>query len=265
MGFSVSDLVLYEAVGTVARITLNRPDRLNALSAELYADLSDCVARAASDPEIRAVVLTGAGRGFCAGADLGGLAAADTASAAMPSQTSRQLPSVHRQLYEMPKVTVAAINGPCAGAGLSLACATDLRVCAETAVFTTAFLGVGRAGDLGVSWTLPRIVGDAKAREMLLFSERIDAAEALEIRLVKCVLADDELLSYAMERAAKASMFAPLSVAAVKANLADSLERRYLDVLEREAGRHRDLSATEDAAEAVRAHLERRPPHFQGR
>ena len=151
----MTETVRYEAAGPVATITLNRPDRLNAMTTELIEGVLDRLEQAATDETVRVVVLTGAGRGFCAGGDLGqtGL----FADGRQEQDAVAELRRLHQTtvlLHEMPKPTIAAINGPCAGAGLSWACACDLRIAAESAVFRTAFLSAGLTGDFGGTWSL---------------------------------------------------------------------------------------------------------------
>ena len=276
--------VLYEVVGGVATITLNRPERLNTMSPALLSEAHAAMQEAASDDAVRAVILTGAGRGFCAGGDLQGMAApADSGTPAdhgtptasgtpAPKHTVegdianlRQHMRTSQLLHDMPKVTFAAINGPCAGAGLSWACATDIRYCAESAVFNTAFMTAGLSGDFGGTWTLPRIVGPGKARELYLLAEKFGAADAARIGLVSAVLPDDQLLDFVRGKAERAAGFAPLTLRSIKANLNDSLDVDFSTQLDREADRHVRAGRTEDSKEAARAFLEKRAPAFKGR
>ena len=178
--------------GAVATVTLDRPERLNALDLEHALALRDALRGLAADGSVRVVVLTGAGRGFCAGGDVtamtGGGRSGDAASLDL-----RSIMEVSELLHTMPAFTVAAVNGPCAGAGLSFACACDLRYAARSAVFVTAFLRVGSSGDHGSAWVLTQAVGPAKARELLFLGDRVDADEALRIGLVSAVVDDDAL------------------------------------------------------------------------
>ena len=260
--------VLYEAAGGVATITLNRPEQLNTMGGELVPQAAVAMARAAEDDSIRAVILTGAGRAFCAGGDLRGMGGGDGEAPATVEASVARLRSHMRTsqlLHEMPKVTIAAINGACAGAGLAWACACDIRYCADSAKFNTAFMTAGLSGDFGGTWTLPRIVGPAKARELYLLAEKFDAAEAERIGLVSAVLPDGELLAFAWEKAARIAGFAPLTLRAIKENLNDALELGLSQQLDREAERHVGCGRTEDAREAARAFLEKRQPVFKGR
>jgi 2-(1,2-epoxy-1,2-dihydrophenyl)acetyl-CoA isomerase len=260
--------VLYEVAEGVATITLNRPERLNAMNAELLEEALEAVEAAASDDSVRAVILTGAGRGFCAGGDLGDLSGSSALGGGPVEAQVGRLRAYTRSselLHEMPKVTIAAINGPCAGAGLAWACACDLRYASTAAVFTTAFLNAGLSGDFGGSWTLPRIVGPAKARELYLLAERFDASTAERIGLVAKVFPPEELLPFVRSLARRIVESPPLALRAIKQNLNDALEVGFTEMLERETARHVRCARSHDAAEAARAFLEKRKPAFQGR
>ena len=180
----------------VAVLTMNRPDRLNALSGEMLDALLEALPRLANDPSVGAVVLTGAGRGFCAGGDVKAMAEGrelpgDTLEER--AQGLRDKMETSRLLHEMPKPTIAMIHGAAAGAGLCLAAACDFRIAAEDAVFTTAFVKVGFSGDYGGTYLLSRLLGGAKARELYFLGDKIDAAEALRIGLVGKVVSVDAL------------------------------------------------------------------------
>jgi 2-(1,2-epoxy-1,2-dihydrophenyl)acetyl-CoA isomerase len=168
-------------------------------------------------------------------------------------------------LREMPKVTFAAINGACAGAGLAWACAADIRYCAASAVFNTAFMTAGLSGDFGGTWTLSRIVGPARARELYLLAEKFRAPDAERLGLVSAVLPDEELLPFVRAKAERVAGFAPLTVRAIKANLNEALDVSFSTMLDREAERHIGCGRTEDAKEAAKAFLEKRQPMFRGR
>ena len=266
--------VEYEVVDAVATITLNRPESMNTMGGELLVLTNAYLAQAASDGNVRAVVLTGTGRAFCAGGDLRDMASGNRGApsrAVGPVSVSRAINDLRHQmrssqlLREMPKITIAAINGACAGAGFSWACACDLRYAAESAVFNTAFLTAGLSGDFGGTWTLPRIVGPAKARELYLMPEKFGATEALRIGLVSAVVADHEFAAFIREKAARAASFAPLTTASVKANLNDADHVSFSEALDLEAGRHIRAGLTEDSREAARAFLDKRPARFTGR
>jgi 2-(1,2-epoxy-1,2-dihydrophenyl)acetyl-CoA isomerase len=261
--------VVYEAAGGIATITLNRPEQLNTMGGELVGQTAAALERVSADDSIRAVILTGAGRAFCAGGDLQAMSSNNDEMASEGVETAIARLRAHTRtsqlLHDMPKVTIAAINGPCAGAGLAWACACDLRYCAESAVFNTAFMTAGLSGDFGGTWTLPRIVGPAKARELYLLAEKFGAAEAASIGLVSAVVPDDELAPFVRAKAERAAGFAPLTMRAIKQNLNDSLTVSFAEQLDREADRHMRCGQTEDAHEAARAYLEKREPVFHGR
>jgi len=268
----VDDVVRYEVDGGVAIVTLNRPEHLNTMSPDLIEGAMAAFEEAASDDAVRAVILTGAGRGFCAGGDLGGMASrAPHGGQSGPVPVERDVSRLRDRmrtsllLREMPKVTFAAINGPCAGAGLAWACATDIRYCAQSAMFNTAFATAGLSGDFGGTWTLSRLLGAAKARELYLLAEKFGSAEAERIGLVSAVLPDGELLDHVRAKADRVAGFAPLTLRAIKANLNDALEVDFATLLDLEADRHVRTGRTEDAKEAARAFLEKRPGVFRGR
>jgi 2-(1,2-epoxy-1,2-dihydrophenyl)acetyl-CoA isomerase len=260
-----------EYEGPLAIVRFNRPERLNAFDTDVIRALVAHLELLAEDQNIRAVILTGAGRGFCAGGDLHALDAGSSGTARPSSeegqQVERMLSTTRASLllHEMPKVTIAAVNGPCAGAGLSLACAADLRVAAQSAVFVTAFLQAGQTGDYGGTWFVPRLVGSGKARELFLLGDRVDATEAERIGLVNRVVPDQDLLAVAREIAEQAANFAPLALAGLKANLNDAEILGLEDLMRQEAVRFTQNRSTRDSAEAVRAFLEHRIPTFEGR
>lgn len=267
----MNDAVRYETEGPVATVTLNRPDRLNIMTTELLDEALAALERAADDAAVRVVVLTGEGRAFCAGGDLramaagqaGGVVSGESASAG--TGVLRRAMRSSQLLRDMPKVTIAAINGACAGAGLAWACACDLRYCADTAVFTTAFLSVGLSGDFGGTWTLPRIVGPAKARELYLLSERFGSDEARQMGLVTRSFSADQLMGAVREVASRLAAAPPVALLAMKANLNDSESTSFAHHLDLEAERHIRCGLTEDAREAAGAFLEKRTPVFRGR
>ena len=260
--------VLYDVSAGVATITLNRPDRLNAMGGQMIPLALQHLEQAASDDAVRVVVLTGAGRGFCAGGDLsagpgGGL------GGATPIDTKirglRELMRSSQLLHEMPKVTIAAINGACAGAGLSWAAACDLRYTVAAAKFTTAFINAGLSGDFGGTWTLPRLVGSARARELYLLGDRFSADDALAWGFVTRVLPDTAALGEHVATVTRSLLNkAPVALARIKANLNDAEDVPFAVALDREADRHARTGQTADAAEAARAFIEKRDPHFTG-
>jgi 2-(1,2-epoxy-1,2-dihydrophenyl)acetyl-CoA isomerase len=260
-----------EHQGPLAIVRFNRPERLNAIDSDVLQSLIEQLEQLADDRRVRAVILTGSGRGFCAGGDLHSLQEGSNGPAQSPRADEEQvermlgLTRASTLLHEMPKVTIAAVNGPCAGAGLSLACAADLRIAAQSAVFATAFLRAGQTGDYGGTWFLPRLVGPGKARELFFLGERINANEAERIGLVNRVVPDHDLLPVARAIADQAADAAPLAFAGLKANLNDADHLRLDDLLRQEAVRFTRNRSTRDSVEAVRAFLEKRPPTFEGR
>jgi len=268
----MSSTVLYEQDGRIATIILNRPERMNTMGGDLNERMLDALQRAADDADVWAVIVTGAGRAFCAGGDLGAMK--DRQSDPMFAGSSahgrvehlRRMMRSSQLLRDMPKVTIAAINGACAGAGLSWACACDLRYAAAGARFNVAFRGAGLSGDFGGTWTLPRIVGPAKARELYLLSPRFDAAEAERIGLVSRTLPDvEQLMQHVRSVADDIVHAAPIAVRNMKANLNDALRLSFAELLDREAARHIAASQTEDHLEAATAFLEKRRPEFKNR
>ncbi|GAB2971655.1 enoyl-CoA hydratase-related protein [Amycolatopsis acidiphila] len=259
--------VRYEVAGGVATLTLDQPGSMNTMNPEMLTAVTESLELAAADAAVRVLVMTGSGRAFCAGGNLNGFAAGRGTELPVPTRIGRLRTSMRTSqlLAEMPKPTIAAINGACAGAGFSWACAADLRYCAESARFNTAFLTAGLSGDFGGSWTLPRIVGPAKAREMYLLPSKFDGREAERIGLVNGCVPDPELAGFVAEVAARLAAAAPLAVAAIKQNFNDSLTDDFSAHLDREADRHARLQYTEDAKEAAAAFLAKRAPEFKGR
>ncbi len=267
----MSSTVLYEQDAHVATITLNRPERMNTMGADLNERALEALQRAADDPDVWVVILTGAGRAFCAGGDLGAMAERKTARDQATTSEHGRIEHLRRMmrssqlLHGMGKVTIAAINGACAGAGLSWACACDLRFAAESAKFNVAFRNAGLSGDFGGTWTLPRIVGGAKARELYLLSPRFDAREAERIGLVARTVPDAELMPYVRQVADDLVHAAPIALRQMKANLNDAERLSFSELLDREAARHIAALGTEDHLEAARSFLEKRTPDFKNR
>src|SRR5215510_2826355 len=182
------DTIRFDVTDNVGWLLMNRPERMNGMTNQMLVETHDCLQQVASRSDVRVIVLTGEGRGFCPGADLKHYAAGETD---VPSASHHfRVPVL---LHEMPQVTIAAINGPCAGAGFGWACACDLRFAADSATFSSAFLNVASAGDMGGPWTLPRLVGAAKARELYFLPEKFGAQDALHAGLVTKVFPVAEL------------------------------------------------------------------------
>jgi len=261
----MDDSVLYQAENGIATITLNRPERLNAMNGDLLNGALEALETAAEDAAVRVVILTGAGRGFCAGGDLG--AKDILGSGGIDSQIGvlQGLQRSSKLLREMPKITIAAINGPCAGGGFSWAAAADLRYAAASAKFTTAYLNAGLSGDFGGTWTLPRIVGSARARELYLLSEKFNAEEAERYGFVSKALPDDELMPHVHSVAKRLLAAAPIALLRIKQNLNDAEDIPFSEALDREADRHVRTGKSADSMEARRAFMEKRAPNFSGR
>jgi 2-(1,2-epoxy-1,2-dihydrophenyl)acetyl-CoA isomerase len=251
--------------GGIATLTLNRPDRLNAQTALMFAVALAHLDRAACDPAVRVVILTGAGRAFSAGGDLAAMN--ESTGDPVPPRTARvralrELTRTSQLLHEMPKVTIAAVNGACAGGGFSWAMACDLRYAASSARFTTAFVNAGLSGDFGLTWFLPRVVGSGRARELFFLADVFDAATAMEYGIVNDVFADDRLLPEVHERAARLVGKSPRALAGLKANLNDGGSLDLGRHLEIESDRLIGMLGSADNREAAAAFLEKRSPVF---
>jgi 2-(1,2-epoxy-1,2-dihydrophenyl)acetyl-CoA isomerase len=258
----------------VLYLTLNRPDKLNALSEGIISGLLDNLRRAAGDDNVGAVVVTGAGRGFCAGGDIGRMrernekGAGDGDHAASLDQRIaglRRSEEVSLLLHELPKVTIAAINGPAAGAGFSISLACDIRIASDQARMGTAFARVGFSGDFGGSYFLTKILGTAKARELYFTGEMLTAQQALDEGIVNRVV---PAASFADEVHAFARRIASgprVAYSYMKANLNAAVYSDVRTMLEREALGQSLTGLTEDHKEAVKAFLEKREPKFSGR
>jgi 2-(1,2-epoxy-1,2-dihydrophenyl)acetyl-CoA isomerase len=258
------ETLIVERAGPVATVKLNRPDKRNSIGGPMMVELHGALSGIAADESARVVVLRGEGADFCPGADVKHYGGADAAPASSAWSGVRTF-DVAVLLHEMPAVTIAAISGACAGAGFGWACACDLRVASQTARFNSAFLDVGVAGDMGGPWTLPRILGAAKARELYFLPGKFDAAEALRIGLVSRVSPVETFeadLTALTDRLARA---APLALTAMKANFLAAEAMGFADYIRLESEKHLRLFQSEDTTEAFKAFVEKRPPAFQGR
>ncbi len=262
---------LAEVKDGIAILTMNRPQARNAMSGPMNQALQKTLAEAEHDPEIKVIILTGAGKGFCAGGDVKGMAASNegggrqaTLDEAIHSQRMNQRATAGK-LFEMPKPTIAALPGAAAGAGLGLALACDLRVMADTAILTTAFARVGFSGDYGGTYFLTQLVGAAKAREMYLLSDRISADEALRLGLTNWVTPADQLMDKAMEIATRLANGPTVAYRYMKENLNRAMGGDLEDCLDLEATHHIHTGQTADHKEAAKAFVEKREPVFQGR
>jgi 2-(1,2-epoxy-1,2-dihydrophenyl)acetyl-CoA isomerase len=252
----------------VAVLTLNRPDRLNAMSGPMLDALLEALPRLTEDPAVGVVVLTGAGRGFCAGGDVKAMAEGREFGGTTLEEKAQALRSrmeVSRWLHEMPKVTIAMVRGAAAGAGLSLALACDLRVASDTARFATAFARVGYSGDFGGSWYLTQLVGNAKARELYYTADIVDAQAAQALGIVNRVVPDGRLEDETMALAARLARGPRVAYQYMKRNFNAAESGTLKDSLDLEAWHHTRCGMTEDHREAARAFVDKREPVFKGR
>jgi enoyl-CoA hydratase len=252
----------------IVQLTLNRPDKLNAMTGELVQTLHEALDEVAIDPTARVVVLTGAGRGFCAGLDLGGYGTAPHTEHLGRTQAGfavqKHIASLIPKLRSLPQPVIAAVNGPAAGGGFALVLGSDIRLAARSAKFNAAFIRIGlSACDIGTSWVLPRLVGAARAQELMLTGRVFDAEEAYRIGLVVDLLDDHALLDAAMTKAAEVMRNAPFGVALTKEGMWGALEIPAMqNAIDMENRQQIMASATADHREAMAAFLERRPPNY---
>lgn len=253
--------ILYERRGPLALITLNRPDKLNALTQAMIAGVMSEARRAEADPEVYAICITGAGRGFCAGVDIEFVK--ESAEHGLAERNPQELPALFSGLLRVSKPVIAAVNGPAAGGGFILAMMSDLRFLAEPAVMTTVFTKRGLIAEHGSSWLLPRIVGVSRALDLLWSSRRVDAQEALRIGLADRVVAPEALIAeaeaYAAELAANTS---PRSLAVIKEAVYRHLHAEMADAFWDADRLMRETLAHPDSREGAVSFIERRPPEF---
>jgi 2-(1,2-epoxy-1,2-dihydrophenyl)acetyl-CoA isomerase len=249
--------IRYDVAGGCARLTLNRPEQMNGMTNTMVREACDALELAAADASIRVLVLTGAGKAFCPGADLNHF----TRGGSDERLTAHHF-QVTSLLHEIPAVTIAAINGACAGAGLGWALACDVRVMVTGARLNTAFLDVAVAGDMAIPWSLPRLIGAGRARDLAFFPRRIEADEALAIGLVTRVLPAesfhddvDALVTTLLEKS-------PTALIGLKQHYVDAERMTLRDFVEHESERHLQIAASEHTAEAFRAFVEKRKPNF---
>jgi 2-(1,2-epoxy-1,2-dihydrophenyl)acetyl-CoA isomerase len=250
----------------VRTFTLNRPEAFNSLTVELKESLRDALADTAADPLVRAVVLTGAGKAFCAGQDLKEHVAALRSDDPAPFRTvAEHYNPIVRAITSMPKPVIAAVNGMAAGAGASFAYACDLRVTARSAKFLMAFATIGLTADSGASWTLPRLIGYGRAMELMLLAKPVTAEQALSMGMVTEVVDDGQALSTAQELASRMATGPTTGYGKIKEALLTAAGADLEKALATEGAGQSQLGATTDHREAVDAFIAKRTPNFTGR
>jgi enoyl-CoA hydratase len=265
----MADIEIDEPIDGVTRLTLNRPSRLNALTPPMLDELKAALQKADADLGCRVVLLTGAGRGFCAGVDLGYVDDSAEDSKHRPAQlmpAQQYWSSITPELRDLRPPVIAAVNGPATGAGLALVLGSDIRLAATSASFACSFVRVGLSGaDMGTSWLLPRMVGVARAQELMLTGRRIGAEEALRIGLVVEAVPDETLETRSLEVAASVLANSPFGVTMTKEVMWASLEIGNLETAIKMETRTQSLCAcTDDHWEAASAFVEKRAPRFTG-
>lgn len=247
----------------IAKITLNRPETLNSIDPVLGLELVSAAQEVSKDDSVRVVILTGAGRGFCSGADLNTLG--DKVEPVGILWKSRRYPEAVQVFRTMPKPLITAVNGPAAGAGLALALVGDFIIASEKATFSAAFVQLGLCSDMGLAYFLPRLVTTAKACDLMLTGRKVDADEAYRIGMVKNVVPAEKLEETVMELATELSRMPPIAVGMVKKTLYEVLAMDLPSVIELEARTQALCYATEDVQEGIKAFKEKRTPVFKGK
>ena len=273
--------ILTDIEDQILTITLNRPDRLNAWTGDMENEVRDAIEQAGADDDIRCIIVTGAGRGFCAGADMAGLqqispggeaadaATSGTNAASIPANAedlASLYPGRFGYMYACPKPIIAAINGPCAGIGLIFSLYADMRFANQDAKFTTAFAQRGLIAEHGISWLLPRLVGEAHALDLLFTARVFKGAEAERVGLVNRALPANELLPHVMDTAKHLStQVSPRSLAVMKRQIRESYFQNFARSLEIADQEMQQSFASFDFKEGVDSFVEKRPPAFEGR
>ncbi len=257
--------------GHVAILSFNRPDRRNALSDDVYAGFSRALPVIAKDPNIRVLMVTGEGSAFCSGGDVKGMNEANQSRGGGSFSTEARIDrlrtiqgQVSLAFRTLPQPVVAALPGAAAGAGLSIALAADLRIAAERAIIMTAFANVGASGDFGTSWFLPRIIGEAKAKELLFTTPRLSAREAADLHIINKVLPDENFAEAALNWCHDLAQRAPIALRYMKENINRASEVSLKTALDAEAVAMVRTMASADHKEAAAAFVEKRPPKFIG-
>jgi len=253
----------YARDGAVATLTLNRPQVLNSFCAAMHADLAAAFTTIEQDPTVRCVVLTGAGRGFCAGQDLGEAGGAGTGDAG--ERLERLYNPLILRMRRLPVPIICAVNGVAAGAGASFALACDIVLAARSAKFIQAFVRIGLVPDAGSTWFLPRLVGDARARALAMTGDPIEAAQAAEWGLIWRCVDDTELAGETRALAARLAALPTRAIALIKQAFLAGASNDLAAQLQLERALQREAGATADAREGVAAFIDKRPPQFSGR
>lgn len=256
--------ILFESTGGVATITFNDPETLNSLSDDMQFELLRLVDRTAADETVRAVVITGSGKGFCSGANVKKMKGKLSESFEVRAELMMQKHQVAVRIQNSPKIFIALVNGVCFGAGLAIALNCDFRIAAQSARFGTAFAKIGLSGDFGVTWNLTHLVGPAKARELMLLATPIDAAGALAMGLVGKVVPDEELPAEGMRFASEIAQGPSVSYSYIKQNLNAAITSSLPDMIRTEIRNQIHAIRSNDHREAVQAFAEKRKPIFQG-
>jgi 2-(1,2-epoxy-1,2-dihydrophenyl)acetyl-CoA isomerase len=259
------ETILFEAADGIGTLTLNRPDRLNSFNTRMHEEVAAVLDRAESDAAIRALLITGAGRGFCAGQDLNPKELAGNGSFDAGAAVERYYSPLVRLLRRLRKPIVAAVNGPAAGAGANIALACDIVIAARSASFLQAFCRIGLVPDAGGTWFLPRLAGTARAAGMMLLGEPVPAALAAEWGLIWRVVDDDKLAAEARALALRLAQGPTVGLGLIKEALNRSLENSLDAQLDVERDSQRLAGASADFREGVAAFLEKRPAKFSGR
>ena len=250
----------------IATLVMNRPDRLNALSNDLSVALNEALGRLAEDASVRVVVITGGGRAFCAGGDLGliGKGRASGATQELEPLLRSGMQAVLK-IRTMPQPVIAAVNGPAAGAGMNIALAADIRIATEEATFGQNFAKVGLFPDYGGTYFLPQLVGPAKAAELFYTGEMIDAKTALDLGIVNRIVPASQLEAEVKQLAQKIADGPPVAIHAVKKSLFGSEKKKLMEALEHEVQEQMRCFLSEDCSEGIRAFFEKRSPKFRGK
>jgi 2-(1,2-epoxy-1,2-dihydrophenyl)acetyl-CoA isomerase len=261
-----SDPVLFDMSDQIVTITLNQPETLNALTYDMLLRLREIVDEVAGNRDVRAIVLTGAGRGFCSGANLLGSSGDTLGAGGMGVRRAvSAMNDLLADIAEMEKPWLAAVNGPAVGGGCSLALMCDLVLAAESAYLSLGYVNIGMVLDMGSTFSVPRLVGLRKAKELAFFGERVYASAAAEMGLINRAVPDDELMATAQEWAERLAAGPTLSIGAIKLGMGRALHGTLRDALHWEANMISLIAQTDDAAEGLMAFFQKRAPEFKGK